>query len=116
MSDEANPCRLDVLRRLETTILERKATADAATSHTARLLAAGAPKCAQKFGEEAVETVIAALEESESQLADEAADTLYHLLVLLAARGVSFDAVLAVLESREGVSGIAEKAGRVRAD
>jgi phosphoribosyl-ATP pyrophosphohydrolase len=67
---------------------------------------------AKKLGEEAVETVIAALSGTREELVGEAADTLFHLLVLLDARGVSLDEVLAELERREGTSGIAEKASR----
>jgi phosphoribosyl-ATP pyrophosphohydrolase len=101
----------DVLRRLAATIESRRG-ADPASSHTARLLARGAPKCAQKFGEEAVEAVIEAARGDRDALVRESADVLYHLLVMLAASGVSLADVLAELERREGTSGIAEKAGR----
>lgn len=104
--------RLDVLRRLEATILARKAAEDVASSHTARLLAKGPAKCAQKFGEEAVEAVIAAAERDRDGVVAESADALYHLLVMLAAQDVPFEAVLEALEKREGVSGLAEKAAR----
>jgi phosphoribosyl-ATP pyrophosphohydrolase len=101
----------DVLHRLAETIAARRG-ADPASSHTARLLAAGPERCAQKFGEEAVETVIAAATGDRAALVSEGADALYHLLVTLAARDVAFAEVLAELERREGVSGVAEKAAR----
>ncbi len=108
--------RLEVLRRLEATIAERKASADPAGSHTARLLARGPATCAQKFGEEAVEAVIAAAERDQNALVSESADALYHLLVMLAAMDTPLDAVLDELARREGVSGVAEKAARHAAD
>ena len=103
---------MHILERLETTILARKSAGDAAASHTARLLAKGPEKCAQKFGEEAVEAVIEAVRGDQGALAGECADALYHMLVMLAARDVPLSEVLARLEAREGVSGIAEKAAR----
>ena len=99
------------LARLEATIAER-AKADPQGSYVAKLHARGLGKIAQKLGEEAVETVIAALTEGEAELVGEAADLLFHLMVLLGAKGVAFDTVLAELERREGTSGIAEKALR----
>lgn len=102
---------MNALERLAATIEARKG-ADPETSWTAKLLAKGAAKCAEKFGEEAVETVIEGVSGSPERLASEAADTLYHLLVLCAARGVSLEDILAELERREGQSGIAEKASR----
>jgi phosphoribosyl-ATP pyrophosphohydrolase len=102
-----------VLERLAATIAARKG-ADAAISHTARLLAKGPDKCAEKFGEEAVEAIIEAVRGDRARLTSEAADVLYHLLVMLSARDVSLAEVLAELERREGTSGIAEKAGRIR--
>lgn len=102
----------DALTRLAATIAARKAAGDAGSSHTARLLAGGRARCAQKFGEEAVEAVIAAAAGPREDLVGEAADTLYHLLVMLAACDVDFAEVLAELERREGVSGLAEKAAR----
>ncbi len=102
----ANP-----LERLAATIAARKG-ADPETSWTARLLAKGPEKCAEKFGEEAVEAIIEAVKGDRAKLAAEAADVLYHLLVMLAARDVTLDDVLAELERREGRSGIAEKAAR----
>ena len=103
--------RSDVLRRLATTIAARRG-ADATASHTAAMLEKGAAKCAEKFGEEAVEAVIAAARGDREQLAREGADVLYHFLVMLEAAGVSLDEVLAELERREGTSGVAEKAAR----
>jgi phosphoribosyl-ATP pyrophosphohydrolase len=94
------------------TIAERAATADPSASYTAALLAAGAGRCARKFGEEATETIVAALSGSADDLAQEAADTLYHLLVLLAARGVPTEAVAAALTARAARSGHQEKAAR----
>jgi phosphoribosyl-ATP pyrophosphohydrolase len=75
-------------------------------------LEAGPPRCARKFGEEALETVVAALGDDPSALKAEAADVLYHLLVLLEVRGVSIEDVLAVLRARQATSGHAEKASR----
>jgi phosphoribosyl-ATP pyrophosphohydrolase len=100
-----------VLRRLAATVLARRG-ADPGTSHTARLLAKGPAKCAQKFGEEAVEAVIEAARGDREALVRESADVVYHLLVMLASQGVALDDVLAELERREGVSGIDEKAAR----
>jgi phosphoribosyl-ATP pyrophosphohydrolase len=101
----------DVLRRLAATIAARRG-ADPASSYTARLLAKGSVKCAQKFGEEAVEAVIEATRGNRDRLIGESADVLYHLLVMLAAHGLTLDDVLAELERREGISGIAERASR----
>lgn len=102
---------MDTLSRLAVTITARR-TADPETSWVAKLNQRGLPVIARKLGEEAIETVIAALTGSREELIGEAADTLFHLLVLLDAKGVSLDEVLAELEHREGRSGIAEKAGR----
>jgi phosphoribosyl-ATP pyrophosphohydrolase len=101
----------DTLKNLEATIRQRM-TGDTATSYVAKLSAAGREKIAQKVGEEATETVIAALSGDPAKLTGEAADLIFHLLVLLANGGVSLDAVLAELDRREGVSGLAEKAAR----
>ncbi|MEM7269316.1 MAG: phosphoribosyl-ATP diphosphatase [Pseudomonadota bacterium] len=103
---------MSVLERLEATIAARKAVGDEAGSHTARLLSKGAAKCAQKFGEEAVEAVIAAAQGDSEEFVKESADALYHLLVTMAAMDVPLEDVLAELERREGVSGLAEKAAR----
>ena len=102
---------MDTLSRLAATIASRR-DADPETSWVAKLHQRGLPVIARKLGEEAIETVIAALTGTHEELVEEAADTLFHLLVLLDAKGVSFDEVLAELERREGTSGIAEKAGR----
>jgi len=101
----------EVLGRLADEIKSRRG-ASADTSYTAKLLAAGIEKCAKKLGEEAVETALAAVKGDRRQLASEAADLLYHLLVVLEAGGVTLAEVMAELERREGKSGIAEKAAR----
>lgn len=101
----------ETLARLEATIAARR-EADPASSYVAKLHAKGLGKIAQKLGEEATETVIAALTEDEKALTGEAADLIFHLMVLLGARQVPFSAVLSELDRREGVSGIAEKAAR----
>jgi phosphoribosyl-ATP pyrophosphohydrolase len=103
----------DTLTHLEAIIAGRR-TADPASSYVAQLFAKGTPKIAQKLGEEAVETVIAALGGDKPAIAGEAADLLFHLLVLLEATGVPLASVFAELDRREGTSGIAEKAARVR--
>jgi phosphoribosyl-ATP pyrophosphohydrolase len=102
---------LTALDRLAATIAARRGAAPE-TSWTAKLLAAGPEKAAEKFGEEAVEAIIEAVKGDRARLTAEAADVLYHLLVMLAARDVSLAEVLAELERREGVSGIEEKARR----
>lgn len=101
----------DTLDTLEATIRARRG-ADPATSYTAKLFARGRGKIAQKVGEEAVETVIAALTEDKAALIGEATDLIFHLLVLLAERDVSLDDIRAEIARREGVSGIDEKAAR----
>lgn len=110
MSAKANDLGA-VLSELFATIDARRA-ADPKSSYTASLLSAGPARCAKKFGEEAVETVIAAVEADKAALAEEAADALYHLLVLLAASGVTPDDVAEALARRKGVSGHDEKAAR----
>jgi phosphoribosyl-ATP pyrophosphohydrolase len=99
------------LHRLAATIEERR-EAGAETSWTAKLLSRGPEACAKKFGEEAVEAVIEAVKGDRDRLVSEAADVLYHLLVMLTARGVSLEEVEAELARREGVSGLEEKAAR----
>jgi phosphoribosyl-ATP pyrophosphohydrolase len=99
------------LESLAATIAARKG-ADPETSWTAKLLAKGPEKCAEKFGEEAIEAIIEAVKGDRARLTAEAADVLYHLLVMLTARDVTLEDVLAELQRREGTSGIAEKAGR----
>jgi phosphoribosyl-ATP pyrophosphohydrolase len=101
----------DALDHLFATIAARKGS-DPSQSYTAKLLAGGVEKCARKFGEEATETVIAAIQKDKGELAKESADVLYHLLVLWAASGITPDDVYAVLKSREGMSGLDEKASR----
>lgn len=101
----------DTLSQLENTIRAR-INADPDTSWTAKLLAKGPEKVAEKFGEEAVEAIIEAVKGDKAALTSEAADVLYHLLVMLASRDVGLDEVLAELERREGQSGLDEKAGR----
>lgn len=103
----------DVLSRLAATIKARRAeTAEA--SYTRQLLDKGPMYCAKKMGEEAVETVIAGASQSDDALRAEAADLVYHLLVLLEARNVAWDDVLTVLDQRTAQSGLAEKASRGR--
>ena len=99
------------LHRLAVTIAAR-AGADPDGSWTARLLAAGPEKCAEKFGEEAVEAIIEAVKGDRERLTSEAADVVYHLLVMLAARDVTLADVEAELDRRAGASGIAEKVSR----
>lgn len=93
-------------------VIAARAGADAESSYTKSLLAAGPAKCAKKLGEEAVEAALAGVAGEAAELTAEAADVLYHLLVLLAARGVAPEQVAAELERRAGQSGHAEKAGR----
>jgi phosphoribosyl-ATP pyrophosphohydrolase len=93
-------------------IAERHSAGDEAASYTAKLINKCIIHCAKKFGEEAVETALAAVKEDDQRLASEAADVLYHLLVLLEARGVTLPAVMAELEQRTAQGGLAEKAAR----
>ncbi|WP_017668606.1 phosphoribosyl-ATP diphosphatase [Sandarakinorhabdus sp. AAP62] len=97
--------------QLLATIIERRG-GDPATSYVAKLTAKGRAKMAQKLGEEAVEVVIAAIGDDKAGMVSESADLMFHLAVLLADAGLSFDDVRAELERREGVSGIEEKARR----
>jgi phosphoribosyl-ATP pyrophosphohydrolase len=101
----------DTLANLEATIAQRR-LADPSTSYVAKLNARGVGKIAQKVGEEATETVIAALSGDRQELVGEAADLLFHLMVLLGHKQVALAEVLAELDRREGTSGIAEKAAR----
>jgi phosphoribosyl-ATP pyrophosphohydrolase len=101
----------DTLARLEATILSRKG-ADPKSSYVASLFAKGRPRIARKLGEEAVEAIVASLAENKDALTGEAADLIFHLMVLLADSGIAFDEVLAELDRREGVSGHDEKASR----
>ena len=99
------------LEKLAETIKARRSE-NSAKSYTRQLLDAGPEKCAKKFAEEAAETVIAAVSQSEAALTAEAGDMLFHLLVLLESRGVAQSDVFAVLEKRTGTSGLHEKASR----
>ena len=101
----------DILDTLEQVIRDRR-TGDPTTSYVAKLSARGRAKIAQKLGEEAVETVIAAIADDHAGLVSESADLIFHLMVLLADAGLSLDDVRAELARREGVSGIDEKASR----
>lgn len=109
MADDMTPH--STLARLEAVIAARR-DADPAQSYVAKLNARGVPAIARKFGEEATEAVVAALSGSREELVGEAADVLFHLLVLLGAKGVPLAEVLGELDRREGTSGIAEKASR----
>jgi|TARA_R100000049_G_scaffold4899_1_gene12196 phosphoribosyl-ATP pyrophosphohydrolase len=102
---------METLARLEQVILERR-KCDPETSYVALLRREGRPCMARKLGEEAVETVVAALSGSDEELVGESADVLFHLMVLLADRDIALADVLAELDRREGVSGIEEKASR----
>ena len=102
---------MTTLQALAATIVSRKG-ADPETSWTAKLLAKGPEKCAEKFGEEAIEAIIEAVKGDREKLTTEAADVLYHLLVMLTARDVTLAEVEAELARRAGTSGIAEKAAR----
>lgn len=99
----------DILDRLEATIRARRGVEG---SYTAQLFARGRTRIAQKLGEEAIETVIAACGDDPAKIIPEAADLIYHLLVLLADAELSLDDIRAELARREGVSGLDEKAGR----
>ena len=103
----------DVLSELAATIAARR-QASAEASYTKQLLDGGTARCAKKLGEEAVETIIAALGQSDDHLKGEAADLLYHLLVLLEARCIAVADVLSLLQERMSQSGLAEKASRPR--
>ena len=104
---------METLARLEATIADRR-RADPATSYVASLAARGLPVIARKFGEEAVEAVVAAWAQDREELVGEAADVLFHLLVMLAEKNVTLTEVMAELDRREGVSGLEEKANRSR--
>ena len=100
-----------ILERLDLTI-QRKTTESPNKSHTAKLLKKGTEKCAEKFGEEAIELIVACVKKKKKEIIGEAADTLYHMCVLLRSKNISIDEVLSELVSREGVSGIEEKRKR----
>lgn len=105
----------DVFDRLIAKIVERRG-GDPASSYVAKLTAKGRAKIAQKLGEEAVETVIAAMGNDRAALIGEATDLIFHLAVLLADAGLTFDDVRAELRRREGMSGLTEKAARAGGD
>jgi phosphoribosyl-ATP pyrophosphohydrolase len=92
--------------------IEVRATADPDKSWTASLLAQGPEKCAEKFGEEAIEAIIEAVKDGKLRLTSEAADVLFHLLVMLKSRGVALGDVMDELARRQGQSGLSEKAAR----
>lgn len=102
---------MDTLSRLEQTVAARR-SADPSSSYVAQLNHRGLPVMARKLGEEAVETITAALAGSREELVGEAADVLFHLIVLLGAKEIPLEEVLAELDRREGVSGLDEKASR----
>lgn len=103
--------RLQTLADLADAIAGRRGLAPE-NSYTAKLLSQGVEKCAKKLGEEAIEVALAAVSGDKRQIAAEAADVLYHLLVLLEASNVSVADVMSELERRKGLSGLAEKASR----
>jgi phosphoribosyl-ATP pyrophosphohydrolase len=95
-------------------IVDARAASGGEASYTRKLLDKGPAHCAKKFGEEAVETVIAAVEDDREHLLAESADLLFHFLVLLKSRGVKLEEVEATLAQRTGMSGLEEKAARKR--
>jgi phosphoribosyl-ATP pyrophosphohydrolase len=103
--------RFDQLEKLANEI-DRKAKASPDASYTAQLLSKGVEKCAKKFGEEAVELALAAVQGKRDEATKEAADVLYHLLVLLKASEISPDDVMTELKRREGTGGLVEKSSR----
>ena len=100
-----------ILERLDLTI-QGKTTESPNKSHTAKLLKKGTEKCAEKFGEEAIELIVASVKKKKKEIIGEAADTLYHMFVLLRSKNISIKEVLSELASREGISGIEEKRKR----
>ena len=100
-----------ILERLDLTIQE-KTTESPNKSYTAKLLKKGTEKCAEKFGEEAIELIVASVKKKKKEIIGEAADTLYHMFVLLRSKNISINEVLTELASREGISGIEEKRKR----
>ncbi len=105
----------DTLARLEQVIAQRL-SASPETSYVAKLHARGLPVIARKLGEEATEAVVASLAGDEEELVGEAADVLFHLMVLLGEKGIPLSAVTAELDRREGTSGLVEKASRPKED
>lgn len=102
---------MDTLTRLEETIAQRR-SADPGSSYVAQLTARGRPVMARKLGEEAIEATVASLTGDDAELVGESADLLFHLMVLLADRGIPLQDVLSELDRREGLSGLEEKARR----
>lgn len=102
---------MNTLEKLNATIASRKGAAPE-SSYTAKLLSKGTEKCAKKFGEEAFELAMAAVLNNKINTTNEAADVLYHLLVLLHSADIPLADVMAALEQREGRSGLVEKASR----
>ena len=100
-----------ILERLDSTI-KRKIAESPNDSHTAKLFKKGPVKCAEKFGEEAIELIVASVKKKKKEIIGEAADALYHMCVLLRSKNISIQEVLSELVSREGVSGIEEKRKR----
>ena len=100
-----------ILERLDLTI-QRKITNPPNNSYTVKLFKKGTEKCAEKFGEEAIELIVACVKKKKREIIKESADTLYHMCVLLRAKNISINEVLSELVSREGVSGIEEKRKR----
>ena len=100
-----------ILERLDLTI-QGKTTESPNKSHTAKLLKKGTEKCAEKFGEEAIELMVASVKKKKKEINGEAAEALYHMLVLLRSKNISINEVLSELASREGISGIEEKRKR----
>ena len=100
-----------ILERLDLTI-QGKTTESPNKSYTAKLLKKGTEKCAEKFGEEAIELIVASVKKKKKDIIGEAADTLYHMFVLLRSKNISINEVLTELASREGISGIEEKRKR----
>ena len=100
-----------ILERLDLTI-QKKITESPNKSHTAKLFKKGTEKCAEKFGEEAIELIVASVKKKKRDIVGEAADTLYHMCVLLRSKNISINEVLSELVSREGMSGIEEKRKR----
>ena len=100
-----------ILERLDLTI-QRKTTESPNKSHTAKLLKKGTEKCAEKFGEEAIELIVASIKKKKKEIIGEAGDTLYHMFVLVRSKNISINEVLTELASREGISGIEEKRKR----
>ena len=101
----------DILTKLDKVINERKKQ-NSVKSYTSTLLNKGAEKCAEKFGEEAIELIVACISKESKSIVHEAADTLYHLNVLLSSKNISLKEVLEELAKREGVSGLKEKENR----